>query len=100
MNITTRIVILGALLALAIATPAFGQGQPTLQGYSNEGGQIQTTIGSEGVAGSTQAPGTAASGDSSLPFTGLDVGLMAAAAVGLMALGLGLRRLARAPQLS
>ncbi|MEJ7817208.1 MAG: hypothetical protein WKF49_00890 [Thermoleophilaceae bacterium] len=42
------------------------------------------------------ADGSASSGDS-LPFTGLDLGLVAAAGASLMLMGVGMRRLTRAP---
>jgi hypothetical protein len=116
LKITTRIATLGALmlLMLAMAAPAFGQAGATLQGYSSEGGRIQDTVnqptngtgdgtGAGGVGaaqGTTPVAASTSGDDSSLPFTGLDVGLMAVAAAGLMGLGFGLRRLARAPQAS
>jgi hypothetical protein len=110
----TRIAALSAMLvlALATATPALAQSGPQLQGYSDEGGQTQDVVNQPtsgdgdggGIAGQTTpaaetaATATTSDGGSSLPFTGLDLGLMAAAAAGLFGLGYGLRRLARAPQ--
>lgn len=99
------------MLALLAAAPALAQSGPQLQGYSDEAGQTQDQVnqptsdeGGSGIGaqgqGTAPAAQTVDSGDSSLPFTGLDLGLMAAAAAGLMALGFGLRRLARAPQAS
>ncbi len=45
---------------------------------------------------SADRSGSASSGDS-LPFTGLDLGLVAAAGASLMLMGVGMRRLTRAP---
>lgn len=103
-TMTPRIAALGAMLilALALSAPAMAQSGPQLQGYTDEAGQIQDVVNGgngSGVAGSTSPVDTvSAGGDSSLPFTGLDLGLMAAAAAALFGLGFGLRRLARAPQ--
>jgi hypothetical protein len=102
-----RIAALGAMLVLALAmsAPALAQSGPQLQGYADEGGQTQDVVNQpsggdgSGIAGqTTPVDSVGASGDSSLPFTGFDLGLMAAAAAGLFGLGFGLRRLARAPQ--
>jgi hypothetical protein len=108
-TMTPRIVALCAMLVLALAmsAPALAQSGPQLQGYADEGGQTQDVVNQPGgdgngggIAGQTtpvDSVGASGSGDSSLPFTGFDLGLMAAAAAALFALGLGLRRLARAP---
>ena len=86
-------------LILALATTAYGQS--SVQGYNDQGGQIQSTVdqggggGGEGLAGTTTT--TTADDGGSLPFTGLDVALLAAAGGVLAAAGLGMRRLTRAP---
>jgi hypothetical protein len=87
-------------LVLALATTAYGQS--SVDGYNDQGGQIQTTVdngggsGGDGVAGAT-SPTTTADDGGSLPFTGLDLALLAAAGGVLAAAGLGMRRLTRAP---
>ena len=74
-----RVVLVAAFTALA--TPALALAQsPVGGGYGGEGGDVQ-----EGVAGG-----------GSLPFTGLDLLLMVAAAALLISAGLTMRRLARA----
>jgi len=75
----------GAALAVALvwATGAIAQ-SPAEGGYGGEGGNVQ-----EGVAGGDAAGGA-------LPFTGLDLLLMVAAAALLISAGLTMRRLARA----
>jgi hypothetical protein len=85
-------------LVLAVATTAYGQS--SLSGYNDQGGQVQSTVdqggggGGDGLAGTTT---TTADDGGSLPFTGLDVALLAAAGGVLAAAGLGMRRLTRAP---
>ena len=87
-------------LVFAFATTAYGQS--SIDGYNDQGGQIQSTVGTPGggggggVAGVSSTTTTADSGGS-LPFTGLDVALLAAAGGVLAAAGLGMRRLTRAP---
>jgi hypothetical protein len=80
-----------AVLALTLALATTAYGQSSVQGYNNQAGQTQSD-----VAGSQQAGTTEASGGS-LPFTGLDVALLAGAGVLLGAAGFGMRRLTRAP---
>jgi hypothetical protein len=91
-------------LILALATTAYGQS--SVDGYNDQGGQIQTTVdngggsGGDGLAGATDpvtTTTTTADDGGSLPFTGLDVALLAAAGGVLAAAGLGMRRLTRAP---
>jgi hypothetical protein len=91
-------------LILALATTAYGQS--SVDGYNDQGGQIQSTVdngggtGGDGLAGATSpttTTTTTADDGGSLPFTGLDVALLAAAGGVLAAAGLGMRRLTRAP---
>jgi hypothetical protein len=77
------------ILTLAFATSAFGQS--SIDGYSDEASQIQAQVTDE-----AQAP-ESTPGEGSLPFTGLDLGLMGAAGGLLLGAGLGMRRLTRAP---
>jgi hypothetical protein len=76
-------------MALALASPAFGQS--SVEGYNDNAGQVQSEVnGSPQVAGET-------SGGGSLPFTGLDVALLAGAGALLAGVGVGMRRLTRGP---
>jgi hypothetical protein len=91
-------------LALTIATATVASAQ-TVEGYSNQGGQIQSQVegGGGGSAGTDTASGvagtqTTASDGGSLPFTGLDLALIALAGGALVAVGVGMRRLTRAPE--
>jgi hypothetical protein len=87
--------ILTLALSVGVATLASAQ---TVDGYTNQAGQIQTTVqggtDGSGVAGTT----TTDSGGSSLPFTGLDLALLALAGGALVVVGLGMRSLTRAPE--
>jgi hypothetical protein len=105
-------------LVAAFATTAYGQS--SIDGYNDQAGQIQSFVdkggsggGGGGVAGVSSTPATTtttadpvaevaattttADSGGSLPFTGLDVALLAAAGGLLAAAGLGMRRLTRAP---
>jgi len=66
-----------AACAVAAAQPAAAQ-SPTVSGYSANGPSVQTKVDTRS--------------HSSLPFTGVDVGLVVAAGVALSGAGLALRR--------
>lgn len=85
-------------LVLALATTAYGQSS-SIEGYNDQGGQIQSDVGQGGGGGGDGLAGVTTTTDDggSLPFTGLDVVLLAAAGGVLAAAGLGMRRLTRAP---
>ena len=91
--------------ALAAASPAYGQGA-VVDAYGGDSGGVLGTVqggdggnGGQGVAGTggggvPEQPVAAAQGGS-LPFTGLDLGLLVAGGIVLLGMGVGLRRLAR-----
>jgi hypothetical protein len=94
----TRLISIIAILVvvLVVAAPAFAQ-TATQDGYSGTAGQVQAQVDDES---STPVAATTSGGDGgggSLPFTGLDVALLAGAGVLLAGAGLGMRRLTRAP---
>ena len=91
----TMIAVLAALAVLSFATVAYGQ--PSVDGYSDEGGQIQTQIDTTGGGPPSSGAVTATDTGGSLPFTGLDVALLVGAGGLLLAAGFGMRRLTRAP---
>jgi hypothetical protein len=105
MKTKTFISLIAALAVMAaLATTAFAQS--SVDGYSDNAGQIQTQVaGNTGGGGGNPPSGTAAStvtpvsdsGGSTLPFTGLDVALLVGAGGLLVAAGFGMRRLTRAP---
>jgi hypothetical protein len=74
-------------LFVAMAVPAAAQ-----NGYSGTGGPVQTQVQDTGSA--TSGSG---SGSGSLPFTGLDVALLAGAGLLLAGAGIAMRRVTRAP---
>jgi hypothetical protein len=76
-------------LFVALAGPAAAQ-----NGYSGTGGQVQTQVQDTGSA--TSGSGSD-SGSGSLPFTGLDVALLAGAGLLLAGAGFAMRRVTRAP---
>jgi hypothetical protein len=79
-----------ALTSLTVVGVAFAGGSSALVGgYGGVGGQTQ-----HAVAGSQQVLGAAAT-RGSLPFTGLDLALVALGALVLMATGWSLRRASR-----
>jgi len=78
-------IILGLtlILAIAFAAPAFANNCPTKTVYHSNGTTTQQV-----VSGSCGGHGT-------LPFTGLDLGLLVAAGVVLAGVGVSLRRVTR-----
>jgi hypothetical protein len=96
-----RLALFMAVVALALVAvaPAYGQSAAT-DAYGGQGGGVLGAVSSGGGGNSTpkapaqvQAAQTTSSG--SLPFTGLDVGLLALGGVALVGVGVGLRRFAR-----
>jgi hypothetical protein len=79
-------------LALALATSAYAQSSVDGSPGNDQAGQIQSQVGGGGGG-----PTAVADDGGSLPFTGLDLALVAAAGGMLVAAGLGMRRLTRAP---
>ncbi len=87
-------------LALVAVAPAYGQSAAT-DAYGGKSGGVLGAVNSGGGGGTPSAPApapqvqTASSSSGSLPFTGLDVGLLALGGIGLVGVGVGLRRFAR-----
>jgi hypothetical protein len=80
-------------VALAAAVPAYGSSvTDTYAGHS--GGVLGAVNNSSGGNAPTQVR-AATTGNGSLPFTGLDIGLLALGGGALVGVGVGLRRLAR-----
>ncbi len=80
-----------ALLMVALAAPSAAlASSPTHAQYEPKNQQIAAT-GGGGSTGGPSAPSRSTIG--SLPFTGLDVGVLALAAVALLGAGFALRRL-------
>jgi hypothetical protein len=113
-RVTTKLAALTTVFSLAVAAPVYAE-DSSVEGYGGPGGKIEDTIGPRGGEGESGAgdtlggqPGAgreavpiaevSSPGDEggALPFTGLDIGLLAAAGALLLALGIGMRRLTRA----
>jgi hypothetical protein len=93
-----RLALLMAVVAvaLAVAAPAYAQNAVS-DTYAGKGGGIVGTVDSgNGPSASTpQQQVQVAGNNGSLPFTGLDIGLLALGGVVLVGVGVGLRRFAR-----
>ena len=87
------LMVVVAFALLAVAPVAYGAGAVT-DGYGGKGGGVLGAVNSGGGNGSPPAQVAEAS-SGSLPFTGLDIGLLALGGGVLIAVGFGLRRLAR-----
>ena len=72
-------VALSALVALLALSPVAFAADSSVDGYANQGGEVQSTVTDNGSS-------------STLPFTGLDVGFVLGAGALLLAGGFGLRR--------
>jgi len=85
---------LALLLCLAFAAPAMGQGGASRDGYIQEGPQVV-----DRASGDGQDPGDGQDlgGSGRLPFTGMDLMLVAALGAGLLGVGAGMRQLTRPP---
>jgi hypothetical protein len=90
-NIVGMVALL--LLSMTLLAPA-AFAQSSRDGYVEQG---PSTLDQVGGGGGGQPPQAQASQGGELPFTGLDVGLIAIAGVSLLAMGFAMRRLTRAP---
>lgn len=99
---------LTAAMALLLAFASVGFAQSSVSGYNDVGGDVQNQVVSPDdedgdVGGTTQSGspgddgGIEPASTESLPFTGLDLAMLAGAGMLLLALGLVMRRLTRAP---
>ena len=90
-----------AALVLFSASPAFAQNSSS-DNYNEFGGRVEQSVEGSNGGGSGVDAGTAANNGSSnageVPFTGLDLGLLAAGGALLLGVGLGVRRLATDPR--
>ena len=86
-----RVALLLAVCAMVIsASPALAQSSG-LTGYQSGGEDVAGAL----QGGGDQAGTVSADSGGSLPFTGLDIALILGVGAGLVAIGLGTRRLTR-----
>lgn len=95
MRKTLAIAVAALALTLSMASVAFAQS--SVEGYNPDDGTIQDQI--QGGGGDEPGNGDVPQSDDggSLPFTGLDIALLAGAGGVLLGVGVGMRRLTRAP---
>lgn len=109
MKKTLAIALASLMVVLSLTSVAFAQS--SVDGYSPDDGAVQNQIeGNDDSPANTTEPnsqsGTPASPSAaspskdsgSLPFTGLDLALLAGAGAVLLGLGLGMRHLTRSPE--
>jgi hypothetical protein len=92
--------IIASIVALCLVVPSAALAQSSsLEGYSEPRAEIEGSSTGGGDPGDRSGgdPAAETAGSNSLPFTGLDLGLMAAGGVVLAGMGFGMRRLSRAP---
>jgi hypothetical protein len=91
-----RLALLMALVAvaLAVAAPAYAQNAVS-DAYAGRGGGIVGTVDSGNGPTASTPQEVKVADNGSLPFTGLDIGLLALGGVALVGVGVGLRRFAR-----
>jgi len=84
---STRVLLFSLLMVVALAPAALAQ-SVTGSGYGGVAGDAQDQVGGDDGLGGTQVAET-------LPFTGIDLALVAGGALMLLLLGLVVRRRAR-----
>jgi hypothetical protein len=97
---TKLLAILAMVLMLALAGPAMAQDNPTEDAYGGVLGEEVANNDDSGGGGGTPTETVAvqqgvADNGGSLPFTGLELGLVVLAGIGLVSLGLVMRRQTR-----
>jgi len=94
-----RIATISAVLALlAIPSSALAQSSSTCQAYSNQTCSVSAISQGQGPTGSTlpvSSTTTSTTSAGSLPFTGLDLGLLVIGGASLLGAGVFARRLSR-----
>jgi hypothetical protein len=83
------VLVVSVLVLSAAAAPSFAA-STSQEGYTTPAGVVQSDVASNNDANTTRS-----TSGSQLPFTGLDVGLIAGAGALLVLFGLGMSRLTR-----
>jgi hypothetical protein len=97
---TNLLAILAMVFTLALAGPALAQDNPTEDAYGGVLGEEVANNddsggGTESTPATVQVQQGAEDSGGSLPFTGLELGLVVLAGIGLVSLGLVMRRQTR-----
>lgn len=101
MQLSKKTLAAAVSAALLVGAPGASAATSAQTGYSTPGSSVQTQIESStspsttGTSDEAATQTTKAKASGSLPFTGLDLALVVAAGGILLALGLGMRRIAR-----
>jgi hypothetical protein len=90
---TLRHILALCALSLVIAPAALAAGGSAGTGYGGGGGNVQQQVGQQ--AGQSQGTLASTGSKGSLPFTGLDLGLLVAGGAVLLVVGASIRRAAR-----
>jgi hypothetical protein len=89
----TKLLLLAMMFTLSLAGTALAQtSNPTEDAY---GGVLGEEVSNQGDSVSESPPVATEESTGSLPFTGLELGLVALAGFGLVALGVAMRRTTR-----
>jgi hypothetical protein len=97
---TNLLAILAMVFTLALAGPALAQDNPTTDAYGGVLGEEVANNDDSGGGTPTETVAVQQGVDDnggSLPFTGLELGLVVLAGIGLVSLGLVMRRQTRRP---
>jgi hypothetical protein len=100
---TSLLAVLAISFVFAVSGSAMAQDSPTQDAYGGVlGNEVETTnSNTEATTEAATTEGTEAAtaqvGGDELPFTGLELGLVALAGIGLVALGFAMRRTTRRP---
>jgi hypothetical protein len=92
MRIFSVLALVGIMLVLATTASA----QTSASGYQDQAGQTQSGV-DQGGGGPTSGGTVSSDTGGSLPFTGLDIALLAAAGGLFVLVGFGMRKLTRVP---
>jgi hypothetical protein len=89
--------VLAMAFVLVLGGTALAQDNPTTDAYGGVlGNEVEnsgdTTANVQEVGGDSSSPGDTSSPGGTLPFTGLQVGLVALVGIGLVSLGFAMRR--------
>jgi hypothetical protein len=98
-NLRNLLVAMVVIVVLAMPGSAFAA-QAAQDAYNTPSGAIQDEVAGANQGGGAGGGGTQPTSSSSLPFTGMDLALLFGAGGLFVAAGIGMRRLARQPDVA